>query len=125
MRLAPDPAEPSRLAAAARDFPTNRGGMCRKGWTSAEPLQSPDRLTTPLLRDTKGGPLRPATWDEALDRVTTGIRAAQAYGGPDAVGVFGGGGLTNEKAYMLGKFARIGLGTRNIEIGRASCRERV
>lgn len=121
MRLEPDAADPARLVAVARDFPTNRGGMCRKGFTSAEPLQSPDRLTTPLLRDRKDGPLRPASWDEALDRVAAGFKAARHEDGPDAVGVFGGGGLTNEKAYMLGKFARIGLGTRHIDYNGRFC----
>ena len=106
---------------ASRDFPTNRGGLCRKGWTAAALLDSPDRLTTPLLRDRKGGALRPATWDEALDRVAAGIRAIQAAAGPDAVGVFGGGGLTNEKAYALGKFARVALGTANIDYNGRFC----
>jgi assimilatory nitrate reductase catalytic subunit len=121
MSLEPDPAGSGRLVAVARDFPTNRGGMCRKGWTSAEPLQAADRLTTPLLRDRKGDALRPAGWDEALDRVAGGLRAAQAAGGADAVGVFGGGGLTNETAYMLGKFARVGLGTRHIDYNGRFC----
>ncbi len=94
---------------APRDFPTNRGGLCQKGWTAAELLGHPDRLTTPLVRDGKGAPLRPATWDEALDRVATRIRDLQDAHGPDAVAVFGGGGLTNEKAYALGKFARVAL----------------
>ncbi len=109
-----------RLETVARDFPTNKGGMCRKGWTSAEPLQAVDRLTTPLIRDRKGGALRPASWDEAMARVVAGIRAAQAET-PDGVGIFGGGGLTNEKAYMLGKFARIGLGTRYIDYNGRFC----
>ena len=121
MQLDPDPQDPARVVAAARDFPTNRGGMCRKGWTSADPLQARDRLSTPLVRDTKHGPLRPATWDEALDRVAAGFRAAQATNGPDGVGIFGGGGLTNEKAYMLGKFARVGLRTRNIDYNGRFC----
>ncbi len=121
MRLEPDPADASRLVSVAREFPTNRGGMCKKGWTSAEPLQSPDRLRTPLLRDRKGGALRPASWDEALDRVAAGFRTVRAEDGPDAVGVFGGGGLTNEKAYMLGKFARVGLGTRHIDYNGRFC----
>ena len=106
---------------ASRDFPTNRGGLCRKGWTAAALLDSPDRLTTPLLRDGKGGALRPATWDEALDRVVAGIRAIQAKAGPDAMAVFGGGGLTNEKAYALGKFARVALGTANIDYNGRFC----
>ncbi len=121
MELVPDAAEPTRLTAVAREFPTNRGGMCRKGWTAAEPLRAADRLTTPLLRDSKRGPLRPASWDEALTRVAEGFRAARAKGGADAVGVFGGGGLTNEKAYMLGKFARVGLGTRHIDYNGRFC----
>ena len=63
MRLVP---ELDRLTVAARDFPTNKGGLCRKGWTAAELLYAPDRLTTPLMRERKGAPLRPASWDEAL-----------------------------------------------------------
>ncbi len=105
----------------ARDFPTNKGGLCRKGWTSAELLSAPDRLTTPLVRDGKGEPLRPATWDEALDRVADGFRRIAARSGRDAVAVFGGGGLTNEKAYLLGKFARVSLGTANIDYNGRFC----
>jgi len=105
----------------ARDFPTNRGGLCRKGWTAAELLNSGDRLTTPLMRDTKDGPLRLVTWDQALDRIAAGIRTIQAAAGPDAVAVFGGGGLTNEKAYALGKFARVALGTANIDYNGRFC----
>jgi assimilatory nitrate reductase catalytic subunit len=103
-----------------RDFPTSRGGLCRKGWTAADVLTG-DRLATPLLRDRRDDPLRPVSWDEALERIVQGIRAAQAGGGADAVGVFGGGALTNEKAYMLGKFARLGLGTRNIDYNGRFC----
>jgi assimilatory nitrate reductase catalytic subunit len=108
-------------AIEARDFPTNRGGLCRKGWTAAALLDSPDRLLGPLLRDHKTAPLRPASWDEALDRITAGIRAIQAAAGPDAVAVFGGGGLTNEKAYALGKFARVALRTANIDYNGRFC----
>src|SRR2546423_5493417 len=38
-----------RVEVAPRDFPTNRGGLCQKGWTAAELLDHPDRLTTPLI----------------------------------------------------------------------------
>lgn len=105
----------------ARDFPTNRGGLCQKGWTAADLLDHPDRLTTPLLRDRPGGELRPATWDEALDRIATGVRDVQLRHGPDAVAVFGGGGLTNEKAYALGRFARVTLRTRHIDYNGRWC----
>ena len=119
MSLVPDGA--GGLAVAARDFPTNRGGLCRKGWTAAALLDSPERLRAPLLRDRKGGPLREAGWDEALDRVAERLRAVRARHGADAVGVFGGGGLTNEKAYLLGKFARLALGTANIDYNGRYC----
>src|SRR3954447_22124683 len=105
----------------ARDFPTNRGGLCRKGWTSAELLTGPGRLTTPLARARKGGPLLPVSWDEALDQAAAGLRTAQERGGPDAVAVFGGGGLTNEKAYAVGKFARVALRTSQVDYNGRFC----
>jgi assimilatory nitrate reductase catalytic subunit len=104
-----------------RDFPTNRGGLCQKGWTSAELLGHPDRLLTPLIRDRRGAPLRAASWEEALDRIVAAIGRAQHHYGKDAVGVFGGGSLTNEKAYLLGKFARVALGTSQIDYNGRFC----
>jgi assimilatory nitrate reductase catalytic subunit len=108
-----------RATVSPRDFPTNRGGLCQKGWTSAELLTSPGRLTTPLIRE--DGELRPATWDEALDLVASRLAETRASHGADAVAVFGGGGLTNEKAYLLGKFARIALGTSQIDYNGRFC----
>lgn len=107
--------------AARKDFPTNKGGLCRKGWTAAELLPHPDRLTTPLMREGKGGDLRPVSWNVALDRVVWEVRRAQAQYGLDSVGVFGGGGLTNEKAYLLGKFARVALRTPHIDYNGRFC----
>jgi assimilatory nitrate reductase catalytic subunit len=104
-----------------RDFPTNRGGLCQKGWTSAGLLSSPARLSTPLARDSRTAPLRPVSWDDALDRIADAIRGTQHRYGNDAVGVFGGGGLTNEKAYALGKFARIALRTSAIDYNGRFC----
>jgi hypothetical protein len=114
-------AEDGRLVVAPRDFPTNKGGLCRKGFTAAELLDARDRLTAPLVRANKGGALLPVSWDEALDRIAAGLQAIQAASGPDAIGVFGGGGLTNEKAYMLGKFARVALRTANIDYNGRFC----
>ena len=91
------------------NFPTNRGGLCEKGLSAAELLTHPDRLTSPLVRDTRDEPFREATWDEALDRVAAGIRATQERYGRDSAGLFGGGGMTNEKAYQAGKFVRVAL----------------
>ena len=103
------------------DFPVNRGGLCVKGATSAELLDHPERLTTPLVRDAPGAPLRPASWDAALDRIASEIGRAQRRYGPDSVGCFGGGGLTNEKAYQLGKFARVALGSSAIDYNGRFC----
>ncbi|MGI4790563.1 MAG: molybdopterin oxidoreductase family protein, partial [Janthinobacterium lividum] len=120
MNLVPDNA--GLLSVQPRkDFPTNKGGLCQKGWTSTDLLTHPDRLLTPMVRGSKDGPLRPATWDEALDRVAAGIRAAQQIYGRDSVGIFGGGGLTNEKAYWLGKFARVALRTPHIDYNGRFC----
>ena len=71
------------------------------------------RLTEPLVRD--GGTLRSATWDEALDRAAAGLGAAVARGGPDAVGMFSCSKATNEMNFVASKFARVVLGTNNID----------
>ncbi|BFM24384.1 molybdopterin oxidoreductase family protein [Microbacterium sp. che218] len=103
-----------------RDFPTNRGGLCAKGWTSAELLASPQRLRMPLLRR-PDGTLAETTWEKALDAVARAFRDTKATHGPDANAIFGGGGLTNEKAYQLGKFARVALGTSRIDYNGRFC----
>ena len=71
------------------------------------------RLTEPLVRD--GPSLRPATWDEALDRAGDGLRGALARGGPGAVGMFSCSKATNEMNFVASKFARVVLGTNNID----------
>ncbi|MCH6471052.1 molybdopterin oxidoreductase family protein [Sinomonas terrae] len=120
MSLAPSQEGPASVEVSGRDFPTSRGGLCRKGWTAAELLRHPERVTEPLVRD-EGGTLRTASWDEALGRIAAAVRRVQAAHGPDAVGIFGGGGLTNEKAYLLGKFARVALGTSRIDYNGRFC----
>mgnify|MGYP001035404261 CR=1 FL=1 len=60
------PAADPPVAVQGRDFATNRGGLCQKGWTSADVLSVADRITEPLLRR-ESGELEPATWDEALE----------------------------------------------------------
>ena len=110
---------PGAVAVQPRDFPTNKGGLCRKGWTAPEVLTVPDRLTKPLIR--RNGELVETSWDEALDFVADRIRSLQAAYGDDSVAVFGGGGLTNEKAYALGKFARVTLRTSNVDYNGRFC----
>ncbi|MBB6119922.1 molybdopterin oxidoreductase family protein [Nocardiopsis algeriensis] len=110
-----------RLTARPAPFSTNRGGLCRKGWTSPALLTSPDRLTRPLLRTDRSAPLKETDWDTALDHITQRLLHLRAQHGPDTAAVFGSGALTNEKAYMLGKFARLALGTSQIDYNGRFC----
>ncbi|MEU7277364.1 molybdopterin oxidoreductase family protein [Streptomyces sp. NPDC045431] len=103
------------------DFPVNRGALCGKGRTAPAVLSSQARLVGPLVRRPATGRLEPATWEEALRAVADGLRGTRERHGADAVGVFGGGGLTNEKAYALGKFARLVLGTSQIDYNGRFC----
>ncbi|MGW3411843.1 molybdopterin oxidoreductase family protein [Streptomyces sp. NPDC000888] len=118
MNLAPTPDGGVEVTERA-DFPVNRGALCGKGRTAPALLSSRVRLTSPLIR--RAGTLEPATWDEALDRIAEGLSRTRTEHGPDACGVFGGGGLTNEKAYALGKFARVVLRTSQIDYNGRFC----
>ncbi|MER5730040.1 molybdopterin oxidoreductase family protein [Streptomyces sp. NPDC002138] len=122
LRRAPGPeGEGATVVVEERaDFPVNRGALCGKGRTAPAVLSSRVRLTQPLIR-TRTGRLEPATWEEALDAVAEGLARTGRAHGPDAVGVFGGGGLTNEKAYALGKFARVALRTSQIDYNGRFC----
>ena len=71
------------------------------------------RLTTPLVRD--HGQLRPASWEEALDRVANGFRHSKQQYGPQAFGMFSCSKTTNELNYLAQKFARVVMGTNNID----------
>jgi formate dehydrogenase major subunit len=77
------------------------------------------RLTHPLVRDTKGGELRQATWDEALDRTVAGLRAALAAKASGDVktpiGIFSCSKATNEVNYAAQKLSRQVLGSNNID----------
>lgn len=113
-------------------FPVNRGGLCIKGWHAASTLGHPERLCSPLVREgspsdavqngrDERGTLSPTTWDVALDVIARRIADVQRTHGRDAIGVFGGGSLTNEKAYLLGKFARVALRTPHIDYNGRFC----
>lgn len=101
------------------DFPLNRGQLCVKGAHAAELLRHSERLLTPLVRH--GGVLQPTSWDLALEGLAARIRDLQKRYGADALGVFGSGALTNEKAYALGKFARVVLGTPFLDYNGRYC----
>ena len=71
------------------------------------------RLTRPLVRE--DGQLRPATWEEALDRAAHGFRSAVDRLGPDAFGLFSCSKTTNEMNFTAQKFVRSVIGTNNID----------
>ncbi len=103
-----------------KQFPVNKGGLCAKGWNAASTLAHPDRLLTPLIRNEEGI-FEPASWESALSLIAQSFKGIQDRYGKDAVGIFGGGSLTNEKAYLLGKFARVALGTSQIDYNGRFC----
>ena len=102
-----------------RDFPTSRGLSCIKGQTAHLQLDHPERLTSPLLRD--GSRFRPISWDKALDHAAKRMQEVQAEHGKDAMACYGSGALSNETVYLLGKFARVALGTANIDYNGRYC----
>lgn len=75
------------------------------------------RLTTPLVRegDRATGVLRPATWDEALDRTVAGLRAAGVAHGSRTYGIFSCSKSTNEVNFAAQKLSRAVLGSNNID----------
>src|SRR6185295_16693163 len=80
------------------------------------------RLLEPLQRDpAAAGGFRSIGWDAALDRVVAEIRRIQSAHGPDAFAMLSGVSLTNEKSYLVGKFARLALGTANLDYNGRLC----
>jgi assimilatory nitrate reductase catalytic subunit len=102
------------------DFPFNQGRLCPKGVKRYMQDEHPDRLKAPLMRKEGGGFLQ-ASWDESLGKVAGEIRRIQQLYGNDAFAVIGGASLTNEKAYLMGKFARVAVRTANIDYNGRLC----
>src|SRR5262249_51062828 len=104
------------------DFPFNQGMLCPKGVKRYLQGGHPDRLTTALARDPASPTgFSPIDYEQAIARVASEIARLQAAHGPDAVGVLSGASLTSEKSYLMGKFARMCLGTRYIDYNGRLC----
>jgi assimilatory nitrate reductase catalytic subunit len=101
------------------EFPVNRGMLCPKGVKRYMQNDHPDRLLAPMLRDRNG--FRKVTWDEAMGTTVDAIQRIQARHGRDAFAVLGGASMTNEKAYLIGKLARVALKTANIDYNGRLC----
>ena len=102
-----------------RDYPHSRGSLCPKGVVAYQQANHPDRLRYPMMR--RNGALARASWDEALDFVVARWQAIQTEHGKDAVAIYSGSSMTNEKCYLMGKFARVAVGTRYIDYNGRLC----
>lgn len=91
----------------------NDGNLCVKGRFANDFIHHPDRLTVPLIRG-EDGELHPASWDEALDRVVTGLNGVAERHGADALAFISSSRCTGEENYLLQKMARAAWGTHNV-----------
>jgi assimilatory nitrate reductase catalytic subunit len=99
--------------------PLTGGALCAKGATSWEQIHHPDRIIRPLVRER--GRLVPSDWETALHRAASGFVRIAAEHGERANAVLSGGSLTNEVAYLAGKFARLALRTPHIDLNGRMC----
>ncbi len=104
------------------DFPFNEGKLCPKGVKRYLQGSHPDRLLHPMVRDESApGGFRDVSWEEALSQVVSEIQRIQATYGDDAFAMLSGVSLTNEKSYLVGKFARLALHTANLDYNGRYC----
>jgi formate dehydrogenase major subunit len=101
------------VAVRPADGAVNRGHLCAKGRYAFEFATSRERVTRPMIR--RDGKWQDASWDEALDNCASRLRGIIARDGPDAVGVLGSARATNEDNYLIQKFARVVIGTHNVD----------
>jgi predicted molibdopterin-dependent oxidoreductase YjgC len=95
------------------DVSPNYGSLCVKGRFGYDFIGSPDRLTSPLIKE--NGQFREASWDEALGVVATKLNGIKDQHGPDSIGVLTSARITNEENYIAQKFTRAALKTNSID----------
>lgn len=95
------------------DAPVNKGHLCVKGRYAFDFVNSADRITTPLVRSNDGW--RTISWKDAISHAATRLRQIATEHGPDSIGVLGSARATNEENYLAQKFARVVIGTNNID----------
>jgi len=95
------------------DEPPNYGSLCVKGRFGYDFVGSPERLTTPLIKE--NGKFREASWDEALDLVADKFSTIKETHGSDSIGVLTSARVSNEENYIANKFTRAVLKTNNID----------
>lgn len=102
------------------DFPFNRGKLCPKGVKRYMQGNHPDRLLAPLKR-VEGQGFIQISWEEAFETTVREIQRIQEKYGKDSVAMLSGVSLTNEKSYLVGKFARVALQTKNLDYNGRLC----
>ena len=93
----------------------NAGLLCLKGSLLIPVLNCKERVTQPMVRKTKGGPLTPISWDEALDLMASKFRKSIDEFGPDSVAWYGSGQCLTEESYLANKIFKGGFGTNNVD----------
>jgi len=93
--------------------PVNKGAMCVKGRFGWDFINSPERLTTPLIKE--NGEFREASWDEALDFAAAKINGIKKQYGPDSLSLFSSARTTNEENYLAQKMMRAAIGSNNVD----------
>lgn len=101
------------------DAPVNKGHLCVKGRYAFDFVHAEDRITEPMVREC--GEWRKVSWDEAIETVAGRLRRILREHGPDSVGVLGSARGTNEENYLAQKFARVVLGTNNVDCCARVC----
>jgi len=101
------------------EAPANGISTCIKGKFGWDFVNSPHRLKTPLIRE--NGQFRPASWDEALQRVAEGLRTVESRHGGNAIGFIGSSKASNEEAYLTQKIARLIFKTNNVDNSSRYC----
>ena len=102
------------------EFPFNEGRLCPKGVQRYLQNDHPDRLLTPIVR-VAGKGFEKTGWDPAMERIVSEIQRIQSAHGNDAFAMLSGVSLTNEKSYLVGKFARVALKTKNLDYNGRLC----
>ena len=102
-----------------RHTPVNAGHLCVKGRYAFDFVSATDRITRPLIRTNDGW--RPTTWNQAIAFTAQQLQRILNESGPDSLGVLGSARGTNEENYLTQKFARVVLGTNNVDCCARVC----
>jgi formate dehydrogenase major subunit len=101
------------------DAPVSKGHLCVKGRYAFEFVHAPDRIKEPMIRT--GNQWCDVSWSEAIQHIAINLKRISKEQGPDSIGVLGSARATNEENYLAQKFARVVLGTNNIDCCARVC----